>query len=110
LCSIRPFLLDTVSSRADTVGMPTGAEQLKDWMERRWPLSTRKARETAEYFGFDETFISQLLRGARRPGLTNALHIERLSGIPVEAWVSEPLDESAETVSAKPANRRQDRA
>lgn len=90
--------------------MPTGAEQLKDWMDRRWPLSTRKAREAGEYLGFDESFISQLLRGDRRPGLTNAIIIERGSGIPVEAWVSDALDESAETVPAKARKRQQDRA
>ncbi len=90
--------------------MPTGAEQLKDWMDRRWPLSTRKARDTAEYLGYDESFISQLLRGDRRPSLLNAINIERKSGIPVEAWVSSALDESDDVVLTKARKRQQDRA
>lgn len=90
--------------------MPSGAEQFKDWMDRRWPLSSRKAREAAEYFGWDETFISHIIRGVRTPGLANAIQIERKSGIPVEAWVSSELDESDESVPAKSGKRRQDRA
>lgn len=72
----------------------SGPEQFKDWMERRWPNSARKAREAAEYFGWNETFISKLLSGARKPGLTNAIIIERRTGIPTEAWVSSELDGS----------------
>lgn len=90
--------------------MPTGAEQLKDWMDRRWPLSQRKARETAEYFGFDESFISQLLRGDRRPGLQNAILIERRSGIPVESWVSSELDDQAEAPVRRSRKHLQDNA
>ena len=86
--------------------MKSGAEQLKDWMDRRWPLSTRKQREAAEHLGWDETFISQLLRGVRTPGLTNAIKIERLSGIPVEAWVSSELDEAEESVAPARSKRR----
>lgn len=90
--------------------MPTGAEQLKDWIERRWPLSSRKAREAAEYLGYDESFISQLLRGDRRPGLTNAINIERKSGIPVEAWVSSEVDEDDVVTPNRSRKRLQDRA
>lgn len=90
--------------------MPTGADQLKDWMDRRWPLSLRKARESAEYLGYDESFISQLLRGDRRPGLTNAINIERKTGIPVEAWVSSMLDDDDTAAPVRARKRVQDRA
>lgn len=90
--------------------MQSGPEQLRDWMKRRWPLSARPAREVADYFGWDESFISQLLSGSRRPGLTNAIKIERGAGIPVEAWVSSQLDEYARPESIKAGNSKQDEA
>lgn len=86
--------------------MQSGPKQFADWMARRWPLSARKAREAAEYFGWDESFISQLLNGVRRPGLINAIRIERMSGIPVEAWVPSQLDNLAETLTTKARNRQ----
>lgn len=70
--------------------MKTGAEQLKDWMHRRRFMQ----KEAAEYFGWDETYISQLVNGKRQPGLDNAIKIERESGIPVEAWASTELSAS----------------
>jgi len=77
--------------------MKTGAEQLKDWMHRRRFMQ----REMAEYLGWDETYVSRLLTGGRLPGLDNALHLERKTGIPVEVWASSELDshEIAEPVS-----------
>lgn len=81
--------------------MKSGPEQLKEWMERRWSLSLRPQRDTAEHFAWDETFISQLVTGKRTPGLTNAIRIERETGIPVEAWVSSELDEHATSASTK---------
>jgi hypothetical protein len=90
--------------------MKPGAEQLTDWIARRWPLSARKNREAAEHFDWDETFISMLCRGVRAPGLANAIKIERESGIPVEAWVSTELDESETVPPEKNGKRRQDRA
>lgn len=74
--------------------MLSGAEQFKDWMWRRWPKSERPARDTAEYFGWDETFISKIVNGTRSPGLQNAIFIERRTGIPVEAWVTSEVDTS----------------
>jgi plasmid maintenance system antidote protein VapI len=88
--------------------MQSGAEQLKDWMDRRWPSSTRKQRDASEHFGWDETFISQLCRGARLPGLTNAIKLERETGIPVEAWLSSEHDESAKVGSGNGRKRKQD--
>lgn len=69
-----------------------GAAQLADWMERRGLNIT----ETAEYFGWDLTFVSKLLNRKRLPGLVNSLTIERATGIPVEAWVPSELDTDAE--------------
>lgn len=76
--------------------MTTGAEQLKDWMERRG----FDQRETARYFGWDETYVSKIVKGVRRPGLDNAHKIERLTGIPTQAWDSSELDNTGEPEAA----------
>lgn len=78
--------------------MKPGREQLKDWMHRRRFFQ----KEAAEYFGWDETYVSQLVNGHRSPGLENAVKIERLSGIPVEAWVSTELDKMVQPAAAEP--------
>lgn len=80
--------LTTAPSSRITLDMPTGAEQLRDWMDRRG----FNQRVAAAFFEWDETFISQLINGRRVPGLTNAIIIERKTGIPVEAWVSSEVD------------------
>jgi transcriptional regulator with XRE-family HTH domain len=80
--------------------MKSGAEQLADWMRRRG----FNAMEAAEYFGWDVTFVSKLVNGRRLPGLTNAIKLERETGIPVEAWLPSHVDtnaESAETIGRK---------
>lgn len=82
--------------------MKTGAEQLMDWMRRRGFSAT----EAADHFGWDLTFISKLVNGHRLPGLTNAVKIERETGIPVEAWVSSELDTESETVTTSARKRR----
>lgn len=86
--------------------MKSGAAQLKDWMIRRRFLH----REAAEHLGFHETFISQLVNGARIPGLENAIAIERETGIPVEAWLPSDRGESAAPTAAVLAKSRQDKA
>lgn len=86
--------------------MKSGAEQLKDWMHRRRFM----AREAAEYFGWHESFISQLINSVRTPGLENAVKIERESGIPVEAWLPTEGDKSGEAVSVSAAKSRRDKA
>lgn len=81
--------------------MTTGADQLRDWMKRRgFSLA-----EAADFFGWDQTFISKLINGRRSPGLANAHIIEAKTGIPTQAWLSIPLDtenEPSDTASAKP--------
>lgn len=78
--------------------MKSGPDQFKDWMHRRRFLQ----REAAEYLGFDETFVSQLVNKRRSPGLDNAILIERKTGIPVEAWLSHEDDKSAAAVAVNP--------
>lgn len=93
--------------------MKTGAEQLQDWIDRRFPNSERPRRDAAEHFGWDETFIAKLLTDGpsqRKPGLTNAIKIERETGITVESWVSSELDEDAETVPVKVEKTQQRQA
>jgi len=63
--------------------MQSGPEQFKDWMQRRRLTQD----ETADHFGWQPSFISQLVNGRRTPGLENAIRIERETGIPVEAWM-----------------------
>lgn len=65
-----------------------------------------KLADAAAYFGWDQTFISKLLNGHRSPGLTNALHIERHTGIPCEAWESSELDKSKKPVTIKVGKHR----
>ncbi|MPZ20119.1 MAG: helix-turn-helix domain-containing protein [Luteitalea sp.] len=74
--------------------MHSGPEQFKDWLRRRG----FNQADAARYLEYDQPFISQLLSGARSPGLKNAIHLERLTGIPVEAWTANDLDESAVTM------------
>lgn len=82
--------------------MHSGPEQLRDWMRRRGFTQADAAR----YFGFNEPLVSRILNGTYNPGLKNAILLERLTGIPVEAWASSELDETVEAVAAAPAKRR----
>lgn len=86
--------------------MPSGPEQLKDWMHRRRFLQ----RETAEYLGFQESYISQLLNGVRVPAVDNAVHIEEMTGIPVRAWRASELDTSVAIASAKSSKSRNNKS
>ena len=61
--------------------------------------------DAARYLEFDEPYVSGLVNGARTPGLWNALHVERLTGIPVEAWASE-LDDDARRQPAMAGKRK----
>jgi transcriptional regulator with XRE-family HTH domain len=86
--------------------MKSGAEQLKQWMHKRQFMQ----REAAEYFGWDETYVSQLVNGRRTPGLDNAIVIERKTGIPVEAWASIELDNSETTEPVTVGKSKHDKA
>jgi plasmid maintenance system antidote protein VapI len=77
--------------------MESGADQLRDWMRRRG----FKSSDAARYLEMDEPYISVLINGKRTPGLDNAIKLERLTGIPVEAWASSHLSESENASSEK---------
>ena len=82
--------------------MKSGAEQLLDWMKRRGFTNT----EASAHFGWDITFVSKLVNGHRLPGLTNAIKLERETGIPVEAWLPSELDTDTESVGASRGKRK----
>jgi plasmid maintenance system antidote protein VapI len=81
--------------------MHSGSEQLEDWMRRRG----FKPADAARYLGFDEPYISVLRSGKRTPGLDNAIKLERLTGIPVEAWASSELNSVEQETVAKGGKR-----
>lgn len=56
--------------------------------------------DAARHLEFDEPYVSVLSSGKRTPGLSNAILIERRTGIPVEAWASTELGESESAVAA----------
>jgi transcriptional regulator with XRE-family HTH domain len=58
-------------------------------MERRGT----NLEETARLLDFNQTFLSKILNGHRRPGLTNAIKIENVTGISVRVWAAEPASE-----------------
>lgn len=60
-----------------------GPEALWDWMTRRG----LNQRETAKTLGLHYMSLNQFLLGHRKPGLANALLIERHTGIPAGIWV-----------------------
>ena len=70
--------------------MDSGAAQLTDWLRRRGFTQADAAR----YLEFDAPYVSVLVSGARTPGLANAIKLERLTGIPVEAWAATESNES----------------
>lgn len=75
----------------------SGAEQFKDWMRRR----VFSQADAARYLAMEVPFISLLANGKRTPGLDNAIKLERMTGIPVEAWASTELDESLVALTGK---------
>jgi transcriptional regulator with XRE-family HTH domain len=84
------------------ITMQAGSEQFKDWMRRRGFTQADAAR----YLEFEESYVSVLTSGKRSPGLANAILIERHTGIPVEAWTSTELDESAEPAPVHGGKRK----
>lgn len=85
--------------------MKSGAAQFKEWMQRRCFTQ----REAAKHFEWDETFVSQLVTGRRTPGLTNAVAIERETGIAVEAWLPTAQDKTLVGASTGSRKSKQDR-
>lgn len=64
---------------------------LRAWMQR---TGHTKQRDVANLFGVHESYVSLLLNFDKAPGRNLAVKIERLTGIPVRAWISSSLDES----------------
>ena len=86
--------------------MQSGAELLKEWMQ----LRGYKQARVAEVFGMTVSFVSMLMNRHRVPSLDKAIKIERLTGIPVEAWSSSANDNSERTVAAVGGKRRHSQA
>lgn len=82
--------------------MHSGPSQLRDWMARRH----FNQAETAAFFGWYESVISQYLGGQRIPNLENAVKIEELTGIPVTAWLSSSDDDPESVASSADAKRK----
>lgn len=78
-----------------------GPEQFRDWMRRRGFNQSDAAR----YLEYSEPLVSKILAGTHNLGLRNAIHVERLTGIPVEAWASE-LDDEPDAVGAAAGKRK----
>ncbi len=65
-----------------------------------------KQSEAAAFIGIDATYLSQVLNEVRTPGLSNALRIERHTGIAVESWASSAFGDLADVA---PVNGRKSR-
>lgn len=74
--------------------MHSGRERLRQWLQR----SKLKQGEAAGLLGFDRSYLSQILGGKRQPGLASAIKIERVSGVPVEAWLPQRDGQPSEAV------------
>jgi plasmid maintenance system antidote protein VapI len=85
--------------------MYSGSDQLRDWMRRRGFTQADAAR----YLGWDQGNISVVLAGKRTLGLETALRVERLTGIPVEAWSETESDKLEIAVTAADRKRRNDK-
>lgn len=82
--------------------MLDGRTQLADWITRRGV----NQREAARILDLDHTFLNQILTGRRVPGLANAVRIERVAGISVEAWLPTEVGDDAEPDPASGAKRK----
>lgn len=85
----------------------TGQDQFRDWMRRRGFTQ----RDAARYLGWHDAYVSRLLSDddeirIKALGLDNALHLERLSGIPVEAWESSAVDASESAIGDNSRKRK----
>lgn len=74
--------------------MSQGQERLRDWIGR----SKLSQRAAADLLDMHWTFLNQILNDKRSPALATAVRIERMTGIPVEAWM--PTDVDSQPVGA----------
>lgn len=75
--------------------MQSGRARLREWIKR----SECNQLQAAEILGFTPVFVSQILSGIRKPGLTNAIKIEQVTGISVESWVLTDVSEAIDADS-----------
>lgn len=86
--------------------MVEGRERLRDWIER----SKLTQRQAAELLDMHYTFLSQILNSDRSPALGTAVRIERVTGIPVEAWMPTEVDPEPQPVPARSGKRKSGKA
>jgi transcriptional regulator with XRE-family HTH domain len=67
--------------------MEHGSEQLAAWIQR----SNLKQVEAARKLGFDRTTLNKILKRVRTPGRENAIRLQRIAGVPIEAWTPTPV-------------------
>jgi len=84
----------------------SGREFLEQWIDR----SKLNQLEAAERIKIDPTQLNQILKGKRRPGLDNAILIERATGIPVEAWVPFEDGDNGDKIQDTPRKRKTGKA
>jgi len=82
--------------------MHSGIEQLQDWMRRKG----FNQADAARFLGLDQPTMTRIINGTYRPGLTTAVTIERLAGIPTRAWVDASELESEHSPVAAAAGKR----
>lgn len=83
-----------------------GRERLVAWIAR----SKVNQREAARILGLDHTYLNQILSGKRVPGLANAVKIETVTGIAVEAWVPTEVGTEDEPEPVRVGNARMSKA
>jgi transcriptional regulator with XRE-family HTH domain len=86
-------------------GMSVGRERLREWLVR----SKLSQRAGARLLGMHFTFLSQLLRNnayRRSPSLATAVKIQRVTGIPVEAWMPTSVDDQRRGVAVGSSKRK----
>jgi transcriptional regulator with XRE-family HTH domain len=93
-------MIDNMPTPRRIAFMESGAAQLKDWMRRRG----FNQADACRFLGFDQASMSNFCAGKRTPGLETAIHLERLTGIPVEAWLPTALG-TTEIVTAEQASK-----
>lgn len=64
--------------------MKIGRERLAAYLRR----SRLKQNELADMVGVSAPYLSQIVRGRRKPGLDMALRIEQVTGVPVDSWAA----------------------
>ena len=87
--------------------MVDGRTRLREWIDR----SKMTDRAAAQLLGIHFTFLSQILNSGRdrSPSLKTAVRIERVTGIPVEAWMPTEVDDEFDMVVTLPSKRKIDK-